>query len=121
MKKILIVDDEPDYLSLLQRRLSGVGYAVVTAESGTNILMDARNTKPDLIILDINIPGINGFEAYGMLHRDSGLSHIPIIFSSADAANYEFFQKNEYPNTLFLMKPFENEEIREAIAKLVTK
>jgi len=56
-----------------------------------------------------------------MLHRDSSLSHIPVIFSSADAANYDFFQKNEYPNARFLTKPFENKEIQEAIAKLLAK
>ena len=121
MKKILVVDDEPDYLKLLQCRLSGFGYVVVTIESGKNILMDARSSKPDLIILDVNIPEINGFEVYGMLHRDSSLSHIPVIFSSADAANYDFFQKNEYPNARFLTKPFENKEIQEAIAKLLAK
>jgi CheY-like chemotaxis protein len=120
MKKILIVDDEPDYLRLLHLRLSGFGYAVVTIDNGNNILVTARNTKPDLIVLDINISEVNGFEVYRLLRRDSGLSHIPVIFSSADASHYGSFQRNEYPNALFLAKPFGNEEILEAIAKLAS-
>ena len=78
--RVLIVDDEPDYLRLLHLRLSGFGYAVVTIDNGNNILVTARNTKPDLIVLDINISEVNGFEVYRLLRRDSVCPISPLFF-----------------------------------------
>jgi diguanylate cyclase (GGDEF)-like protein len=76
--KILIVDDEKSNLLLLNRILSPE-YAVFTAKSGEEALDRVRNDEPDLILLDVIMPGMSGFEVLAKLKEDDGTSHIPII------------------------------------------
>jgi len=80
--KILIVDDEPDVLRILEKRLTGNGYQVVSADSGYRALQMARKERPDLIILDIDMPDIDGGEVAARLKEEEATKHIPVIFLS---------------------------------------
>lgn len=81
--KILIVDDEVDYATLLSRRLRFDGYEVSCYDRGEEALETIRRILPDLILLDINLPNISGFEVYNRIKSDEALKEIPIIFLSA--------------------------------------
>jgi two-component system alkaline phosphatase synthesis response regulator PhoP len=83
LKKILIVDDEPDILEFLKYNLKREGYDVVTAPDGKQALAVAAAEKPDLIILDIMMPEMDGVEACNRLRAMKGFQHTPIAFLTA--------------------------------------
>ena len=82
-KKILIADDEPDILEILQFNLQQVGYEVTTAKSGDDAIEKAKKTEPDLIILDIMMPGKNGIEACKQLRSMPAFQQTLIVFLTA--------------------------------------
>lgn len=79
-KHILIVDDERDVVSVLAKGLTVEGYSVITALNGKNALALAKSERPDLIILDILMPDMDGPEVAASLKEDHGTSDIPVIF-----------------------------------------
>lgn len=82
-QRILLVDDEPDNLYLLEELLKSQGYITLTALSGTEALKIARNEPPDMILLDVMMPGLDGFEVCQQLRMDTRLQTVPIIFLTA--------------------------------------
>lgn len=81
--KILVIDDEPDFLELVKIRLEANDYQVKIMSTAKDVLADVHTFKPDLILLDLLMPGIGGVEAVEMLDRDSIGMNIPIIIVSA--------------------------------------
>jgi CheY-like chemotaxis protein len=79
MRKILIIDDEPDVVSYLSAFLEDEGFQVSTAGNGPDGLTRAREQAPDLITLDITMPGMSGIEVLTSLRRDDHLNCIPVI------------------------------------------
>src|SRR3954454_25210660 len=88
-EKILVVDDEPEAVELVEFNLKQAGFSVVTAADGAQALNKARTTPPDLIVLDLMLPEINGLEVCKMLRRDSATSTVPIIMLTAKAAEID--------------------------------
>jgi len=88
-KKILIVDDEQDALSILGKELAGRGYSVISADNGNDALNLAKSERPDLIILDIWMPGMDGAEVDDRLKEDLKTKDIPVLFLSC------LYQKKE--------------------------
>ena len=85
MATILIVDDEPENIELLNRRLSRRGFTVVGATSAEEGLSVALAEKPHLILMDIKMPNLDGFDAMRMLQADPGTAGIPVIALTAHA------------------------------------
>jgi len=81
--RILIVDDENDFIELLQYKLAGQGYDLIVANDGVHALSQARTQKPNLILLDILLPDLDGLSVCEILRRQPGTRKIPIIFMSA--------------------------------------
>ena len=79
MRKILVIDDEPDVVSYLSAFLEDEGFHVLSAGNGPDGLVLAREESPDLITLDITMPGMSGIEVLTALRRDDGLCHIPVV------------------------------------------
>ena len=79
MAQILIVDDSPTEAHVLKGMLEKNGFEVETAENGTEGIERARELKPDLILMDVVMPGLNGFQATRQLTKDSETKHIPVI------------------------------------------
>ena len=79
MSQILIVDDSPTEAHVLKGMLEKNGFEVETAENGTEGIERARELKPDLILMDVVMPGLNGFQATRQLTKDSETKHIPVI------------------------------------------
>ena len=81
--RILLVDDENDFIELLQYKLAGHGYELIVANDGVHALSQARQMKPDLILLDILLPDLDGLSVCEILRRQPATKSIPIIFMSA--------------------------------------
>src|SRR5450432_139726 len=81
--RILLVDDENDFIELLQYKLAGQGYDFIVANDGVQALSQARQFKPDLILLDILLPDLDGLSVCEILRRQPATKSIPIIFMSA--------------------------------------
>ncbi|MDP2826776.1 MAG: response regulator [Sulfuritalea sp.] len=82
IKNILVVDDSPTERHILGELLTGAGYQVTTADSGDAGIERARQIKPDLILMDVVMPGTNGFQATRALSRDDATKDIPVIMCS---------------------------------------
>ena len=107
MAKILVVDDEKRLIELIQVRLEAAGYRVITACNGEEGLEKAKNEKPDLIVLDIMMPKVDGFEVCRTLKNDPLYSHIPIILLSAMDTEEGFKTGDELKADSYIVKPFE--------------
>jgi len=84
-KKILIVDDEPQMVSMIELRLQAAGYTVITACDGQEGLETAKKEVPDLIILDVMMPKMDGYKVCGLLKADTRYNKIPIVMFTARA------------------------------------
>jgi CheY-like chemotaxis protein len=80
---ILVIDDQPFFITMLQSVLQAQGYRVVAANGGDEGLAQARKHKPDAILLDIEMPGRDGFTVCQALKQDAALKHIPVIILTA--------------------------------------
>jgi CheY-like chemotaxis protein len=117
-RKILLIDDEPFLLKVLLVRLKHWGYDAMGAEDGPEGLETMRKNRPDLIILDKEMPGMNGDEVAHIVKMDHELNHIPIIMISADVESLET-SAHESGVEGFLPKPFEAEDLLDMIQKLL--
>ena len=109
--KILIVDDVPENLRLLSTTLTQQGYQVRCAKNGTLALMGAANDLPDLILLDINMPEMNGYQVCQKFKVNPRTSDIPIIFLSAQDNIDDKVQAFESGGVDFISKPFRIQEV----------
>jgi len=108
---VLMVDDTPANLEMLSEMLKGRGYKVRAAVSGKLALQAARNDPPDLILLDINMPEMNGYEVCGELKADAGLKEIPVIFLSALTETIDKVKAFGTGGVDYITKPFQFEEV----------
>jgi two-component system, OmpR family, alkaline phosphatase synthesis response regulator PhoP len=105
VKKILLVDDEPDILEFLEYNLKKEGFAVFTANDGPSALVKARSAKPDLIILDIMMPGLDGVETCRQLREDPQFKNTPIAFLTARDEDYTQIAALDIGGDDFITKP----------------
>lgn len=120
-KRILIVDDEEDILSLLKFRLEANNYEVLSASDGQEGLMKARVEKPDIIILDLMLPKLDGYKVCRMLKFDENYKNIPIIMFTAKAQQKDEELGKEMGADAYITKPFEPDVLLEKIKELLMK
>ena len=119
MKKVLVIDDEPDVVDYLSTFLEDEGFAVITAQNGPDGLEAARLQSPDLITLDITMPGMSGIEVLTVLRREPDLSHIPVIVITGVADFQTLVGYREVrPPEGFMQKPIELESLIATINKV---
>ena len=109
--QILVVDDEPDILSVLVYHLSREGYQVKTAVNGQGALKAAEVDRPDLIILDLMLPGMDGYEVLARLPSDERLGSIPVILLTALVEEEERVKGFEVGADDYIAKPFSAREL----------
>lgn len=114
MAKILIADDEPDIIQFCEFALREGKHTIVPAYSGPQTLEKLRKEKPDILILDIMLPGMDGYTIQLHMAQDETLSHIPVIVISALKPALGLFDKFEQVST-FLSKPFHAEDLVRAV------
>ena len=118
-KKILIVDDEAALVKMGQLRLEAAGHEVITASDGQEGLEKARSEKPDLIILDVMLPKIDGFKICRMLRFDEKYKKIPIIMLTARAQESDRHTGEEVGADAYIIKPFPPEVLLDKISELL--
>lgn len=116
-KKILVVDDEPELLKAITIRLKASGYELVTAPDGVEGLEKAKSLKPDLIVLDVLMPKMDGYEVCRMLKFDEKYKSIPIIMLTAKAQDIDKAVGKKVGADDYLTKPFETQELVDKIKK----
>jgi len=121
-KKILAVDDEIEMLILLEKRLLASGYEVFTATNGKEALLIARRELPDLIILDILMPEMDGSEMAARLHEDPKTKDIPILFLTClFTKREEHLEGHESGQNFFVAKPYEVKDLLDEIKSIIGK
>jgi two-component system, OmpR family, alkaline phosphatase synthesis response regulator PhoP len=104
--RILVVDDEEDLLELIRYNLSKEGYRVTCAASGEAALREARANPPDLIVLDLLLPNVDGLEVCKLLKNDSRTKHVPIVMLTAKAEEADMVTGLELGADDYITKPF---------------
>jgi len=111
MAKVLVVDDEPDAVELVSFNLKAAGYEVVTADDGNEAIKRARQHSPDLVLLDVMLPEVDGLEVCKLLRRDPVTSGVPIIMLTARAAEIDRVLGLELGADDYMTKPFSPREL----------
>lgn len=117
IKKILIVDDSPTERLILSKILTRNGYQVEMAESGAQAVTVARDTKPDLVLMDIVMPDVNGFQATRIFLKDPVLRDIPIIICSTKGQEIDKIWGKRQGAKDYIVKPVLAEELLRKIAQ----
>lgn len=110
-KRILIVDDEPDLVETIQVALEIENYETLVAFEGYRGLDRARNERPDLIILDVMLPGMNGYKVCRLLKFDEQYKRIPIIMLTAEAQERDRRTGEETGADFYMTKPFSTDKL----------
>jgi CheY-like chemotaxis protein len=119
MTKVLIVDDEPDIRRLVSFSLKRHGYDIVEATDGLAACGMAEAEQPDLILMDVMMPVMNGFDASRRLKENPATAEIPIVMLSAKSQGYEQEQGLESGAAEYICKPFTPGELVEQVAHFI--
>ena len=119
--KVLIVDDEPDVVEILRYNLVKENFKVLKAYNGVDAIDLARKNNPDLIIMDIRMPGISGIEVCRELRLIDSLKNTPVLFLTADSDEYTTMNAFEAGASHFITKPIRPSILIEMIHELIKK
>lgn len=118
-KRILIADDDPVILRLIQVNLELEGYVVLTANNGQEAVDVATAENPDLVILDIMMPRLDGYQACEQLKSSEATKEIPVIFLSAKAQQGDIDKGQSFGVAAYITKPFDPTELLEVVEELL--
>ena len=119
MKKILIVDDKLEVVELVTATLEGEGYQIISASDGREALEKIGKEKPDLVLLDIVMPKMDGLEALSQLKKDPVLKEIPIIMLTAKGQKSDQEKGKELGATGYIIKPFSPSALLKRIEEIL--
>ncbi len=122
MKKILIVDDDDDFLEWVMTGLAQESFELVSATTGKRALSLVRSAKPDLILLDIRLPDIDGFDVLRHIRETGASAAIPVVLITGVFREIELKEKGyQLGADDFLVKPFSYEQLRARINRLLER
>jgi DNA-binding response OmpR family regulator len=119
-KKILIVEDDAELVELLCFNLKQAGFAVGTAGDGIEAVKKARSLAPDLVLLDLMLPELDGFAVCEILRRDPALASVPILMLTAMSSKFARLSGFDAGATDYITKPFSPRALIEKIQQLLT-
>ena len=119
MGRVLVVDDEPDVLLLCRLNLQQRGHELLEAADGSTALEIARDLHPDVIVLDLMLPGISGYDVLEELQRDAETTNIPVLVLTAKSLRADRERSHGLGASAFLTKPFLPNELCEMVDSLV--
>ena len=111
IKKILIVDDSPTERHVLNDMLTKAGYEVVASDNGEDAIQKAKQVRPDLILMDVVMPGLNGFQATRAISRDPDTRAIPIILCTSKSQETDKIWGMRQGALAYLVKPVDHDEL----------
>lgn len=118
IKKILVVDDSPTERHVLTELLSKNGFHIITAESGEQAVAVAKEQLPDLILMDVVMPGMNGFQATRSIARDPATQHIPVIMCTTKDQETDKIWGMRQGASDYMVKPIDQVALLAKIATL---
>ncbi|MBU6485327.1 MAG: response regulator [Betaproteobacteria bacterium] len=118
MRKILIVDDSPTERHALQDMLTKAGYEVLATDNGEDAIAKARSSKPDLILMDVVMPGLNGFQATRAISRDPQTRSIPVIMCTSKSQETDKIWGLRQGARDYVVKPVVRDELLAKISSL---
>lgn len=118
-KRILVVDDTEDVVRVVKMYLEHHGYEVITAGDGRKGLEKARDEKPDLVVLDLMLPKMDGYKVCGLLKRDTRYAKTPVILFTARTQEKDVRLGQEVGADAYITKPFEPEVLLSKITELL--
>ena len=116
-KKILLVDDEPDLVDIVSYELRAEGYIVAKARNGKDAMLQIKVGLPDMIILDINMPEMDGVDFFAKLKGNKATQKIPILIFTASGNLEQHFKTLKVEG--FISKPFKMEEVLEKVKTIL--
>jgi DNA-binding response OmpR family regulator len=116
---ILVADDDRDIRELVALRLGRAGYRVETASDGLEAFDRAVELRPDLVVLDVSMPGVDGFETSRRLRADPRTAHVPVVFLTARTRDEDVLTGYARGGDGYVTKPFEPQELLDRIDALV--
>jgi DNA-binding response OmpR family regulator len=119
-KKVLVIDDEPEMLNLVKFTLERGGFAVSTCDNGRSAWDAITANKPDLLVLDVMLPGIDGYSLQIKISQDDLTKHIPIVIMTALEPSRTLFKKFEQVKG-FMTKPFKTDELLQKVEEIIGK
>ncbi len=121
MTKILVAEDEPDIRELVAFTLRFAGYEVVTAANGEEAVQLAMKEMPDLVLMDVRMPRMTGYDACRAMKANPELKDIPVVFLSAKGQETEIATGIEAGAEEYLLKPFAPDQLTERVRAILTK
>jgi CheY-like chemotaxis protein len=121
MAKILIAEDERDIRNLIAFTLQFAGHQVVASADGAEALETARRDIPDLIVLDIRMPRMDGYEVCRQIKADNTLKHIPVVFLTAKGQETEMQAGYALGAAGYIIKPFAPDQLTERLQAILVK
>ena len=118
IQKILVVDDSPTERHVMKALLVNNGYEVITAESGEEGIAKAKKELPDLVLMDVVMPGLNGFQATRTLTRDQATRNIPVFVCTTKGQETDKIWGLRQGAQDYLVKPVDSQELLAKIAAL---
>jgi two-component system OmpR family response regulator len=113
--KILVIDDEPEITEIVETYFESVGYDVKTANTGEAGIMEARNFKPNLVLLDIMMPNTSGYEVCNKLKAMPELSGVPVVFLTGRDSREDSGRSFQAGGDMFVKKPFSCERLLDLV------
>lgn len=120
LPRILVIDDEIHVIQLAQLGLGTEGFVIIPAMTGAEGLEKATSERPDLILLDINLPDINGLEICRKLKASSATRDIPVLFLSAMGQQHDIEKGLKAGGIDYVVKPFKVKQLRDQIRQILT-
>ena len=120
MPRILAVDDEPNIVRLIQVNLERDGYTVETANNGAQALAKIRANRPDLLVSDVMMPEMDGFELLANIRRDPMLADLPVIMLTAKAQDKDVMEGYTRGADMYLTKPFNPMELKQFVKRILS-
>ncbi len=119
--RVLITEDEPNIVESLTFILRREGYDVSSALDGETALLRLQRDPPDLVILDVMLPKVNGFEVLKRIKADPALRHLPVMVLTAKGQAHDRRTAEEIGASAFITKPFSNRDIIEQVGRLTRR
>jgi len=116
-----VVEDDPDQLEVIRSSLKAAGFAIGTAANGIEALLKTRSVAPDLIVLDLMLPGLNGFDICESLKQDPATASVPIIMLTGMHGQFGRFAGLEAGASEFLYKPFDPDQLINKVEELLNR
>jgi len=113
--KILVIDDEPEITDIVETFLTESGYTVEVENTAKNALEKARKFNPEVILLDIMMPDVDGYNVCQEIKNDPALAHIPVIFLTGKDRNDDMGRSFKAGGDMFIKKPFSCERLLEIV------